>query len=372
MEQTFWLVEHSTGKKLQVIAAEYLKEASFTRRLNQASTGSVTIETRNAISWREMARPWERIIVCEMEGVVRWAGYVKGYKYDRDTLSLRLDLIDIWDVLENRYPFGVGGGGASALPGYEEGSIAFTGKSWGGAVRAVLIDQTRNGTVGRWNLALDLPADGAGGVPLDAPNYTFSSCAKILEDFAAAEGGPDIDIRPWWDDDGTLKWFVRVSAPRFVNRGIDLVAGLGVGRLVGLSVTVDASRVLTGAWAIGKGSEKEMRVGKAASAVSRPTVFRDSARAFKEIDSVARLNSQAQAEVDTYAYPTEQWDFAYEAYPNAADGPGLRSVWLGDTIGLNISEDPMVGTGYYLRYVIGFSHDLTHRVKVEVQSIGGA
>lgn len=363
----YWVVDHATGTK-QVLFNP--KAVSVTCRLNAVGGGTVTVNVRDEIDWEGRVRQWETLLVGEYDGIVRWAGYVATDEFDDDAGLITYTIVDLWAIFEYRYSFGVGGGGTSALPGYENGTLAFTSKSWVSAVRAVLIDQTRNGTVGRWNLPLVLPPDGAGGVSRTFENYAFMPIAEMLEDLMNSKGGPDVEIRPRWSSTGKLEWVVRVAAPRFSDKGIDLVRNATLSQIRGLKRKRDGTKVLTGVFAIGKGSEKNMRIGRAGGGSTRMTVFRDTANAYKEIDDVARLNAQAESDVEAFGQPTTQWSFSYMGDLDPTMGPTVNSTTLGHNMRLLIRNHYHLPDGIYPQYVIELSYDMTLQVSLAVQQIG--
>lgn len=360
---THFICDTTTGaKRLQVEPSA----GSFAALVSDIGGGEHSFQVResgiDAATWRDVTYPWKNTVVQCWNGVPRYAGLVVGSTLDRGAGTLTVQHKELRLLLNRRFPFRIGG---ERTP---DGALTVSGRS----LRGLLVEVVRAGVykpddVGGWNLPVTLPPSEAGGYGATFHNYDFVTIENAIDEIESREGGPDVVFEPRFVDD-RLDWLLRIGAPRLSGPVYDFPMNVPEPMLTDASPTDDGSAMLTGVFAIGKGSEADMRVGEAGDRGLRVpgTPFLDSSRAFKEIDDVGLLTSHGYAELDAHARPTTQWDAGYRLDQAYGDGP-LR---LGSTVRMRYARDWWEGTRDVDQYLIGVRGDLTPAVRFDLQPFG--
>lgn len=334
--------------------------ASWAAKLDGTGQGSLSVLLRGQGISRSVARGLFRgnarlVAHVDENDTVVAAGMMLTPKYSRDVGAVTVQWVDIRDLMRQRMGFGVGSWNTS-------GTLTVTNRSLSGAVRAIVSRAMRDGAELTWGLPIDLPADGAGSFSRTWPFYAFATmddCLREVED----EGG-EIYFDPYLSG-STLRFATRVGKP-ITGGAIDLPVTAPQTRVLGLEVTEDASKQLTGVIYGGNGTDvKQLTAWAGHGPYTIP--IRDAYRSQKDIKSVAQLQRIADADLADHFDPVVQWSFGVRlAAPVTA-----AHVKPGRLLRMDVQGDEWIPDGLTTQRVIGVSGDLTDTVKVEVQAYGG-
>lgn len=164
--------------------------------------GAVPGATREARA-RAVA-PYRRGLVLSMDGRPVVAGVI-GDRSDT-WADTGFDLLAPLDLLASRYVVREGAFGAG--PGSTtEGAVALSGLS----ARAAVCEAVRLCTSAKPGgaLPIDLPylgEEGSSSLSLEGWDVANLSCLQVVSDFASADGGPDVQLRPYLADGSHLRW----------------------------------------------------------------------------------------------------------------------------------------------------------------------
>lgn len=311
--------------------------------------------------WRGLlANFWDRVLVQCWNGVPVYAGLIfAAPSYDSLNKIVTIRHGDPSYLLNRRWMHGVGPstGGGGYVP---TGTFSVSGRSLRGALVDILHQAYRAPVSGAWPIPVDLPAATSGSFSKTWYFYQFENAADMVREIVESDNGPDIDLRPYFDAAGKLRWEQRIGNPRLSGSTIE-VNLTAEHDAPSVEVGVDGIKTATGIHYPGKGSEVDMRVGSAAAPVSaglaRDTLYTD-----KNEDSVARLSSRAAGLLSVLRSPTEQWSFTLNAMEHSPSG-----IQIGSTIRTYSQGDPWIPDGWKNHRVVGFSGDLSNVYDVEVQ-----
>lgn len=358
---SYWIVDTQTGAKLIPVSPS---AGSWRRVMNGVGQGTHTFQLRDQQSplartgWRDITFPWMRMLVACWNGTPVYAGIILRRTYNRDAGTLTVDHSELRTIFSRRHAFPIGG--------YGSGTLTVASKSARGAARAVVYAGADQGVPdSRWHLPVVLPADEAGGVFMEWYNYNFHTVEEMLQDVQNMNNGPDIDFRPRWGASGALEFEVRVGTPRLTGGPFEWNVSADKSGVADLTVTDDATKQLTGLFAIGAGSEADMRHGEAGDPGGSLVPFLDASRSYKSIDDVSLLGSYGAAELATHREATNQFDFSVLA----SGTPSVERLTPGATLRLWFSGDPWIGDGWQDLYLLGLSGDMSEKVKLEVQPL---
>lgn len=360
---SLWAVDSNSGAKQQRLSPS---SGSWRRVINGAGSGTHSFQLRarpktiSLDSWRTMwqdwTRPWARTLVVCWDDTPVYAGVIIGSVWDRKKGVLTVSHEEIRTIFSRRHAYGV--------DQYETGTLTVTGRSFVGAVRAIVL-ACAGPKSARWQLPIVYPADSAGSYSNTWHNYSFVLGEKMLADIQNLENGPDIDFHPQWSSSGALEWVLRVGNPRLTGGTFEWAADAAKTGLTGVTVTRDAKNQLTGVLTIGEGSEADIKWGRAPESGGSVIPYLDTSRPYTDIGDVAKLNSFAQAELATFREPTVQ----YAASVLASEYPGVLSLVPGSTLRVGFSADEFVDSGVKVMRLLGLSGDLSSSLTLEVQGV---
>lgn len=348
----------------QPLADVFPSAGSWRRSLGQGS-GSHTFQLLDAATkldastWRDLTQPNARTLAVKWLGKPVYAGLLLSSEYDHDKGTLTVSHSDVRALFGQRLTFGV-----STFGG---GDLSVAGKSAAGVVRAIL-DRAVNSWGSTWRLPLDLPADGAGTYSFTWHNYEWITIDDLLKQIEAL--GFQIDLAPYLDANGWLRWQARVGSP-LTGTQLEFPVTVEKSAVSDLTVRTDGTRQLSGCFYMGKGTEADMRFGEAGF-VAGPTIpVRDAARSAKDVADTNHLNDMAMTDLVMHRSPIVQWDFSLVAEQDKAGNELLdvAAVQPGARIQLECYGDPFLADGSTNYLVIGVSGDMTRTLKPEVQPL---
>lgn len=327
---------------------------SWTRRLNGQGTGSHTFVLTDVLTgfdrstWRSLLAPNARTLtVCWGETPV-YAGVILKSTYNRDSRTITVDHSEIRTIMKNRLTFGV--------QDHLTGDLTITNKSGSGAVRA--ITQRSVQWSADWALPIVHSADGAGTISKSWKWYqvvTIEDCLGEIE-----KEGWEVDFFPTFNSSRTLSHVVRVGKP--ITGGlVDYNLTADAVPVTGLSVVSDGASQLTGVFVTGNGTGADIVSGWAGNSGSTGIPIRDASRSGNSEQNVAALTRIAQAYLDEWDLPVEQWSFSLNL-----SGESPLSVRPGEQVRLISRGDPWALDVDRTFRVVALSGDMSLSVKPEV------
>lgn len=341
----------------------------WTRTLGQPGAGKFELDVSalSAAEVRRIARGWGTTLVVEWMGGVpvagraEWAGLVQSVDWDGRTLSVQARELPC--VLTRRLLWGIG-----AQPPTRD----LRGDSLGSILRQLVWLALYNGDA-RWRLPVLIPEARTGGVRRVFEWWRFQTAADAIASVADEDAAPLWDLRPEWFS-GRLVW--RMLTGDLDGGVVDVPVSTPADRIAGgatVTVTRDWAQQLTGCFAIGEGQEADIRWGEAGSGPEGPgslpvapdIPWLDSAVAWVEVDSPARLQALAKGRLRQQRYGVDQWTVEVtgdDDVPPYLYRPGtkLRLLHPGDAL---------VDAGTRTLTVVEVAGDLSLRRRLKVQGV---
>lgn len=373
MSFTYWIVNTRTGvKQLQVFPSA----GSCDRLLNGGGSGgshTFQLGDANGLSWAEwdaLTTPWASTLVVSWRGVAKYSGLVS--RRVRSNGRMVVSHVDVRALLATRYVFGGGQYRPGIQAGPQPGDLTLANMElYSIAAQVLLVAMTGPG--GIYSMPFSLAATVAGLQKREYHNENFLTAEAALQEIQSADGGPDIDLAPRWTAGGTHEWFQRTGTPAqpmILGNPFDVMMSADKPAAFDVAVTEDAMGQMTGVFAVGNGSGKDMRVeGSGLADVGLATIpARDTTEQFKEIVDSAQLFGHAKSEMFARQFPTEQWSLSL-----MADGtPGLADIELGSLVSLYFDDDESwISQGWVRLRCLSYKFDMSGKVDLELQPIGG-
>jgi len=360
---TYFIHDTLSGARRQQVSPT---GGSFSTMVSDIGGGSHTFQVRESPlrpdHWKSLTYPWANTLVQCWDGVPLYAGLLLGRTLDRDRGSLTVQHKELRLILNRRHPFRVGGERLT------NGTLALSNRSLRGLIVEIVQAGVRrlDGNDG-WNLPINLGGGELGNESATFWNYDFVTVENAIAEVEGRDGGPDVAFQPNLTD-GRLDWLLKVGSPRLTGDRFDYPMNVPHPLLFGVKPTDDGTEMLTGVFAIGKGSEADMLVGEAGlNGAAATTPYLDSSRQFKELEDVGQLVSHGQGELRAHSRPTTQW----EMRTLATSHPGVHRLRLGSIIRMRFQNDWWEGTRDVDQYLIGISGDTTDTLTLDVQPLGG-
>ncbi|MEI3845205.1 MULTISPECIES: hypothetical protein [unclassified Microbacterium] len=298
---------------------------------------------------RELFQPRTRMITVCWNGQPICHRPIRNLSFDITTEKLTVTHEDIRARILRRYLWGVG----HMTP---QSVFDWRGYSTRGVARQVLYYALVHPYSAAWPLNVDVGGAELGSSPwAQYFAYDGQTAGDILSDIE--DIGPDIELEPEFRN-GAAWWAARIGTPHLTGPAYELPlraaptsgAAPAPGSLVGAQVVHDGSEMATGAFAVGRGSEQDQRIGQAALPETVP-VSADYIVPYREIDDQAHLDALALAWVQSHAGPRVQWstDVLTQDIPPSE----LR---IGSILTALIDQtSPWLDPGIVRRRVIGYS-----------------
>lgn len=335
--------------------------ASWSAALDGSGSGSVTLQLRGGNLPRGDARDLlqvnSRMVahIDEHDSVVA-AGMIVRTVYDRSKGAVTAHWVDIRELFRQRLPFGV-------LSWGPDGNLSFTGRTFAGAVRAILFRGMGSDENAAWDLPINLPPDeGPGSVTRSWKYYDFPLIDDMLSEIEAE--GVEIYFDPHIAEDGTLRFSTRV-ARQIALDVFELPVTAPDTRVVDLQITIDGTKQLTGVIYAGVGTEADTKVAGAGHGPYEIPV-RDAYRSRKDVKSVAHLQRIADADLE------EHFGYVVQRSYGVRLGSPVRAAHVkpGQLLRMDIQNDEWLADLRTTQRILSVSGDLTDTVKVESQSYG--
>lgn len=147
--------------------------------------------------------------------------------------------------------------------------------------------------------------DEAGSAPdLVANPYEVLTIQDLVDRVVNSNGGPDWDWRPEWSFESELQFDVRVGTPTLAGPLLEFNVTAAKPGQMSFTARTDGAKRASKVWSVGKGSEADMRIGRADVAGTSPALER--VRPFKDEADVDVLNGLALAEAQAFRFDTVQ------------------------------------------------------------------
>jgi hypothetical protein len=339
--------------------------ASWGRVLNDVDAGSYGFQLGELGAGptgkdrrRGLLRPWARTIVQLDDGVPTAASLISRLTVDRKTRTVTAQTVGIRELLKYRTTFGLAGYDGTSRFEVQNRSLR--------ALAASVVWAGMRGPTANYGLPIALPdMNEAGTQSRTWWDYNSPIVESELTDLQNTDGGPDIDFRPRLDAAGLLEWEMRAGA--LTAPGLEWNLDSPSAGVASLAVTIDGTKQTTSAYAIGAGSEVDMLVrGQSATpADDVPALVR--LGSYKQETDADVLAAHAAADLRALAQPTEQWAVTVET---GASTVRPQDFVLGQRIRFYTRNDLYLPDGWSDHRLIGFSGDMTSRVKLDLQPMG--
>ncbi|RZU64942.1 hypothetical protein EV379_1253 [Microterricola gilva] len=313
---------------------------------------------------RNLFADWSRVLVVMDGGVPVYAGIILKTEYDKDTGVLTVEHSELRLIYSKRHVYGVDEYNSTA-------QIQVVGKSPKGLLLAVIKAASYRPVPGNWTLPMRFPADEAGGVSKTWFHYQLMKAEDMITEVGRMAGAVDFYLQPKLDANGRLFWDVILGSPRLPGATIDAPTTVPEPIITGLREVRDAARRLTGVLMVGKGSEMDIRVGKAGATVAPTIPYLDDSRSAKATDNQFELNALATSEMGVHEFPVAQYEFKL-THTRDADGSELFKLSdcvPGARVLVETRDDEWLYDGQKTFYVLGVSGDMSRTVTPEVQEL---
>lgn len=367
-----------TGDQLEQLP---IASCTWGRQLNGTGTGQTVFPLRDRrpqgfgsitkAAIKDLTTKWARTIVKCWNGTPIYGGIIYKRAYDPSTGFLTISHSDFRLLLSRRTTLGTNG--YSGMNPYPDGQFPLDSLDYESIVNGLTWVSTIGPTA---NFELPLFY---GSQTIAGPNsrqywdYNLGFIDDLLTEVTNADGGPDVDYQPVWND-GTLAWSTRTgtdAAPQLVGNLYEFNQMADEPQLFGVTWTDDGSKQASESYAVGAGSERSMLVAVARNASAPIGLTRFTK--YTDIDDMALLQGHANADLAAYQNGTIQWALSLWADGNPELGvPSLDQLRLGDRFAVYYRNDEFLDDGWSeAMRVIAITGDQTNKVTVQVQPDGG-
>ncbi|MBB2956963.1 hypothetical protein [Pseudoclavibacter helvolus] len=231
------------------------------------------------------------------------------------------------------------------------------------------------GSPNAFNLPIRLPPATGGTEVADYKKWTLTTGEEATAALQDSFNGPDIYIEPMWDTEtGNFYWQAKWGNPEFPELPFDVQVSARQHPLHELSFTEDGSKVVTGIFGVGKGSDEDMRLGFGIydptwpSRDGMPVI--DATESFKNESDPAKLNSLSMAALRARRFPIRQYESGLRAAAPVGAGVYGVDVKPGWKMPFEDAGDERFPASTSMQYVIGVGHNSTskHFLTVDYQS----
>lgn len=361
MVWSYWIVNTMTGEKQLEVRPD---SGTCRTSLTGVGSGEHTFRLRDAsdpiprATVRDLFLSWIRTLVVCWDDQPVYAGVIVGGRWNRSTGVLTVRHRELRAILSKRFGWKV-----TTYPTVT--GLAWnwkvTGKSLRGLVRAVAQRMFLSVPGDNWHLPVVLPADESGSKEFEEWAFNLRSGEQMLSDLQDTDGGPDVYLRPRWSSSSKHEWVLDIGSPLLSGGTVERVIPAVDGGVLDYVVDLDASDQWSGAFALGEGSEQDMKVGLAGSLPGTPIPDMDTKFAAKGAATTASAFAQAMGRLRTNREAIRQDTkqiLAGDMFPVGVGGTVLD--WL--------DADEFLDDGYMTGYIIGFTARVGSDVlEVEVQ-----
>lgn len=368
----FFLADAKTGRNIIPISGT---SGRWEVRRNRSGDLTCTIPLSNKehrrLNLYETAKPGASLLGIGEGSWIAEAGPIWEHDFDEDRQELALTAEGMWSMLRRRFimPAAVETTSLLLTSGDDAGkpnpavATNFVGRSWPHIVRRVL-QQGMSRTGGA--LPLVFGPDGTGSHDKSYDAASFKTQGEAMLDLTELEGGPEIDLRPRYTQDGLgIEFLVRVGDDaqlQLSSIGEPHVFDFSVPKRTvrGLKVRRSARGLAAEAWATGGRQSAVALIARAASDAITTAGFprmESLSSAHSTVTEQSTLDAYAAGELATSQNAHEWWSFE----TNVDKAPKLGSFWLGDYCSVKMRDSAYVPDGTYRRRIAALSGDSRSR-----------
>lgn len=300
-----------------------------------------------------LLEPMERFIVVEDGGVVTYAGLIWDDSYTKDDQSLTITHDDIWSVFDLRL---IAEDRTSSIPSWKK---TYSGLSYDTIAKRLI--QLATTGIGR-NIPIRYEDDYTGGETRTYNGYNLDTALDAITEIMDLDDGPDIDFRPEWAPDGSLRWTMRTGDLSPEGQTIEVNLAAPKTDLKGISYKRSGRTMATHQVAIGEGSGIDMLV---ATASRTGPIALELIDQFKNIKDADQLQKNATSAL-TARKLISQIDFSIRA-----DSARFGNMWdlkPGTLVRWYSNGDPQIPDGWHLSEIIKYSGNVNSDwIKLELQ-----
>lgn len=373
-----FVFETVTGR-IVINELPYVGSLPFARQINQPGSLSVKcvvgdISTPNNETLRGIFTPWRYSIgIAWDDSYIVQAGPIVTSQFDDATSVLTITAGGIWRLLSRRTILSpsyalVPTNGSALLPMSESGDCNYVASLHTIAKKLVQDSCARSG----FSLPFDYPADVAGTNERKYPIFEFATVGQRLQELTQVENGPDVDFAPYFDPakPGYVRYEMRIGNPLLQQEGLALQWDYGSG-LRSVSIDNDGSKMITGSFVKGNGSERGSLVAYQhdRSLVNAGWPATELVETRSSVTEPGTLQGYADANVDLYRNPVELWN----ATVRADELPNLGTYSPGTFAYFNLQDHRWIPDGNYRQRILGFANGQSiNDVKLTLQAVEGA
>jgi hypothetical protein len=344
---------------------------TFSRRINEGGSGSMSlvipVEDLTREQLRALFTPWARTVVAMWNGSPIYAGLITSSSRSGNTVTF--DHKDIRALLAKRSTFGSNGYSGDQTVNH---SLPLENYPLAVIVAFLVWSATEGPTSnfgvpiyiaqGRITNALVHSLAHSGTNRREYFDYEFTFVGAAIQEIQDA--GLEVDFQPRFSSAGALEYLMN-AATTLPGPPFDFNMSAPEQVLFDVVGRVDGEKQSNVIYSVGKGSEMDMRVTTSRGTPSVPAMERK--ETYKEIDDLAVLQSHSDANLAAYKNPTTQFDMSIHAHAFT----GIQDMPLGSVLTLEYRNDPWESDGQKAMRLVGFTGDMSTRIKLETQP-GGA
>lgn len=312
----------------------------------------LTDPTHAAIANSGALAPIERCMVIEYEGVVVYAGIIWESTYLADTQSLTIAYEDIWSLWDLRL---ISENRTSAITGWKK---TYSGMEYDTIIKRLV----QLGTAGSGRIIpMVYEDDYSGGRSRTYYGYNVDTVLDAISEIMDLENGPDVDFRPEWESDGSLRWTLRTGDLSLNTIEVHYSAADSAAK--GLRRDISGQERATQMFAVGEGTGGDMKVAVAGGTGAFSLERIEQA---KNIKTQTELAGFAAAEMAPRRTPITQYSMDL-----SISSPIIGNLWEirpGTLVRWYIQDDPAISTGWRTNAVLEYSGDTTTEwLRIEFQ-----
>jgi hypothetical protein len=300
--------------------------------------------------------PLDRVIVVEDGGVVTYAGIIWEDEYDKDAQTLQVTHDDFWSLTDLRL---ISEDRTAAIRAWKK---TYSGLSYDTIAKRIM--QLATSGIGR-TIPIRYEDDYTGGETRTYHGYNLDTALDALTEIMDLDDGPDIDFRPEWAEDGSLRWTMRTGDLSPEGQTIEVNLAAPKTDLKEIKYQRSARNLATLQVGIGEGSGVDMLVRTAGG----PGAFAlEVVEEFKNIKDNTQLQKNTTSALAARKLIT-QIDFSIRA-----DSPRFGNMWdlkPGTLVRWYSQGDPQIPDGWHLSEIIKYSGNVNSDwIKLELQEKG--
>lgn len=332
--------------------------APWSRSPNEGASHTASFNVNDEATYEHIRAglldPLERVIVIEDAGVVVYAGFIWEDDYNKDEQDLQVTHDDIWSILDLRL---IAEDRTAAITAWK---IKYSGLSYDTIAKRIM--QLATSGIGR-NIPIRYEEDYTGGEERTYYGYNLDTALDALTEIMDLDDGPDIDFRPEWAPDGSLRWTMRTGSLSPGSLTIEVNLNAEDSGVKNVRYHRSYRDMATHQMGIGEGSGLDMKV-QTASRTGMPL-------ALEVIDEFKNVKDNSQLLRNTASALTarkriDQLDFSIRA-----DSPRIGNMWdlkPGTLVRWYSNGDPRIPDGWHTWEIIRYSGNTTSDwIKLELQ-----